>query len=361
MLSKSKHTRLTPIPWRRAGWLVVSFSLAACSGEIIEENDSDLSRIPTSPAVKAVCNVSVSGYGTLSVEDNYLPHVLFCEIAAAVAPLSTAEKLEALKAQAIAARTFTYDRLSWKSKLSNSVNDQVYSDSHCKGTVPSIFRQAVDLTRGMVMLKPSGNLHQGYYRAGTNVCKKHGTCDGQPCMGQRNAAKCADQGHSWRYILDISYNYPTIVRASGSCTGAGGLVEPGGNSGPQSCFYAGAQGTCQSTSTACNGTYRAGLCPGTPTTTQCCLPPSAQSNATWGSCSYSGATGTCQSSSTTACGGYYRTGLCPGSNDIKCCLSWGGCTYNGQSGACQSDDTACSGTYRSGLCPGPSNIRCCVP
>ena len=221
----TEHSHKTTAAWRRACWPVLLLALGACSGEVEEEYDSDLTRIPTSPAVNARCTVPLLGYGTLSLEDNYLPHVVHCEMTGAGATLPDAQRIEALMAQAIAARTFTYDRLSWKSKLVNSIYDQVYRASHCKGAVPAIFYEAVEQTRGMVMLKPNGSLHQGYFRAGKSVCRKHGTCDGQPCMGQHNAVRCASQGHTWRYILDISYDNPNVVRANGSCVSSCDSVE----------------------------------------------------------------------------------------------------------------------------------------
>jgi len=41
-----------------------------------------------------------------------------------------------------------------------------------------------------------------------------------------------------------------------------------------SCYVNGVQGTCQATSKQCNGSYRAGYCPG-PSNVQCCLPRQA--------------------------------------------------------------------------------------
>jgi hypothetical protein len=41
-----------------------------------------------------------------------------------------------------------------------------------------------------------------------------------------------------------------------------------------SCYVNGVQGTCQATSKQCNGSYRAGVCPG-PANVQCCLPATA--------------------------------------------------------------------------------------
>jgi len=137
------------------------------------------------------------------------------------------------------------------------------------------------------------------------------------------------------------------------------------------CNYGGQNGVCQSTSTSCSGSYRSGLCPGN-TSIKCCLPPKPSAppvppTSNWGSCSYSGQKGVCQSTSS-SCSGSYRAGLCPGNSTIKCCLpptsstsSWGKCSYGGKSGVCQSTSNSCSGgSYRSGLCPGNNTIKCCL-
>ncbi|MBW2733605.1 MAG: hypothetical protein JRH20_14550, partial [Deltaproteobacteria bacterium] len=140
-----------------------------------------------------------------------------------------------------------------------------------------------------------------------------------------------------------------------------------------SCYYAGAEGSCQDVSAPCEGAYRGSLCPG-PATVECCMPTadpptvvSSTVSSTWGDCTseqVTGAqtTGSCQDISD-PCDGTFEAGLCPGPASIRCCLPgslWGTCSYDGQSGQCQETTQHCEGAYRAGLCPGPALIRCCL-
>ena len=69
-------------------------------GEPIQEAEQEL---------EAHCSVTVNGVGKIDVEKNYLPHVVHCENGGA--------PFEALKAQAIAARTYLYYRLASVSSM----------------------------------------------------------------------------------------------------------------------------------------------------------------------------------------------------------------------------------------------------
>jgi hypothetical protein len=348
--------------WVRAAAGVLPLFLFGCLvevGGLEEEEEVELER---SMAVafnsQAICKVKVSGYGTVDVETEYVPRVVWCEMGNM--------RQEALKAQAIAARTFMYRLIAIRKykTMKNGTSDQVYKASRCSGTIPQSFLAAAAATAGQVMVQPGGHLHHGYYRGVTyKSCAKRPNCYGQPCMSQHGANACASKGHSSTQILNLFYNNPRIARAWGSCT------QSGGGDVNTDCFYGGRRGTCQSVSQPCNGTYIGSQCPGS-SDIKCCMPPDTNGGGgdgggggDWGGCSSGGKQGTCQSTST-QCNGYHKSGLCPGPNAIKCCLpgsAWGSCSSGGKQGTCQSTSTQCGGSFKSGLCPGPGNIQCCLP
>ena len=91
-------------------------------------------------ALTAYCTAKVNGVGTIDVEKNYLPHVVHCENGGA--------PYEALKAQAIAARTYLYYKLSTAGSIDDGQSDQVYS---C-GSAPTAQQiKAVEETSGQVL------------------------------------------------------------------------------------------------------------------------------------------------------------------------------------------------------------------
>lgn len=94
-----------------------------------------------SDPITARCSVTVSGYGTVDVENDYLPNVINCENGAA--------SDEALRAQAVAARTYLYYQLqTGTTTLTNSTSHQVYK---CGKTVQQRHKDAVKATSGYVL------------------------------------------------------------------------------------------------------------------------------------------------------------------------------------------------------------------
>jgi len=106
--------------------------------------------------VTAFCSVDVTGKGTKDVETDYLPHVITCENGAA--------DTEALKAQAVAARTYLYYKL--QSSGTNSICDgqscQVYT---CSAQPQQKHYDAVKATSGQVLVY-SGVVICAFYVAG---------------------------------------------------------------------------------------------------------------------------------------------------------------------------------------------------
>lgn len=102
------------------------------------------------------CSVSVAGNGTLSVEEEYLAQVVACE--------NNNAPEEALKAQAIAARTYAKFKVRVEnvSQLDSGATHQAYE---CNNEVQQSHIDAVRATEGMV-LTHDGNLTAGFYVSG---------------------------------------------------------------------------------------------------------------------------------------------------------------------------------------------------
>ena len=83
------------------------------------------------------CDANVQGIGPVDVENDYLPHVIQCENGNA--------PLEALKAQAVAARSYLYYKMDTSGSVIDGQGDQVYS---CGATPKAIHYQAVAATAG---------------------------------------------------------------------------------------------------------------------------------------------------------------------------------------------------------------------
>lgn len=127
----------------------------------VEPRDAELpltappraAKVPA-PLPAAHCEVQVEGQGLLDLEGDYLPHVIQCENGGA--------NLEALKAQAIAARSVAYYNMETAGSICDSQGCQVYG---CGGTPEPIHYQAVDETSG-VYLMYNDTLTYGFYVAG---------------------------------------------------------------------------------------------------------------------------------------------------------------------------------------------------
>jgi hypothetical protein len=105
-------------------------------------------------ALEAYCEVPVSGVGTLDVENDYLPHVIACENGAA--------DFEALKVQAVSARSYLYYKLDTSGQIGDGTGDQVYTCNNMPG--PDHF-DAVAETSGEV-LQYMGTQVAAFYVAG---------------------------------------------------------------------------------------------------------------------------------------------------------------------------------------------------
>lgn len=93
-----------------------------------------------SQPLTAYCEAMVQGVGTIDVEADYLPRVVNCENGGAA--------FEALKAQAVAARTYLYYKLDRSGSIADGTNDQVYS---CGRAPREEHFEAVRQTQGMVL------------------------------------------------------------------------------------------------------------------------------------------------------------------------------------------------------------------
>src|SRR4029079_6008943 len=96
----------------RAVSLAALVAAAGCATELDDVGAS-------SHALEAFCEADVSGSGTLDVENDYIPQVVVCENGGA--------SLEALKAQAVAARTYLYYKLKRQGSIGDGQGDQVYT------------------------------------------------------------------------------------------------------------------------------------------------------------------------------------------------------------------------------------------
>ena len=93
----------------------------------------------------AQCTVTVAGRGVKDVESDYLPHVVACENGMA--------DTEALKAQAVAARSYMYYRIGVSGTIEDGVSDQVYT---CANKPTAKHYAAVDATSGQIILYDGG-------------------------------------------------------------------------------------------------------------------------------------------------------------------------------------------------------------
>lgn len=104
--------------------------------------------------LEAYCQATVIGTGVVDVETDYLPSVVTCENGAA--------SLEALKAQAVAARSYLYYRLDRTGDIGDGTGDQVYS---CGRPPTANAIAAVEATAGIV-LQYQGTQVAAFYVAG---------------------------------------------------------------------------------------------------------------------------------------------------------------------------------------------------
>lgn len=182
----------------------------------------------TEEPLTARCDVTLGGK-TLGVEDDYLPHVVSCENGGA-AP-------EALKVQAVAARTYLYFKLETSGSITDGQGDQVYG---CGKTPSAAHVQAVKETAGEV-LRYSDTTIAAFYVAGGK---------GAPpaCKGDTTAATekyvTYNEGKSGSGVTQTTLGFvsPTNLRNRGcmSQNGSDCLAKAGKGYGDILRFYYGA-------------------------------------------------------------------------------------------------------------------------
>ncbi|MEQ8835867.1 MAG: SpoIID/LytB domain-containing protein, partial [Lacipirellulaceae bacterium] len=100
----------------------------------------DVGRVHGQGEFNALPTINVTGSGNVPTESDYVPSVIQCENGLA--------SFEALKAQAVAARTYAYFQIDKKGVINDGTIDQVYS---CAGSPGSIHHQAAQATEGEIL------------------------------------------------------------------------------------------------------------------------------------------------------------------------------------------------------------------
>ena len=243
---------------RRLGPLVVLFAalgvlanLACTPPEGEEQLRGQDELIPPAPAIPAplpaaYCEILVEGDGVKDMETDYLPRVITCENGGA--------NLEALKAQAIAARSVAYYAMAKDGSICDSQGCQVYS---CNAEPGPKAYQAVAETSGLYLNYNStltyafyvagdpntsppacvGNVNVGTEHwvtynegnAGTNVVQtelgwvfepnENGYGQNRGCMSQWGA-RCLENNNGYGYEDILRFYYGDdieIIQAQGPC------------------------------------------------------------------------------------------------------------------------------------------------
>lgn len=171
-----------PLHMRAQRWLasiacVLAFGCGEDDADMLLERSGEPPLVQP-PAVQRVaaplpaahCTIDVDGIGTISMEDDYLPHVIHCENGGA--------NLEALKAQAVAARSVAYYAIETTGSVCDSQGCQVYS---CGSEPTPMQIQAVQETSG-VYLTYNNTLTYAFFVAGDSGVAPPG------CIGSDGAA-----------------------------------------------------------------------------------------------------------------------------------------------------------------------------
>lgn len=231
----NRHSNV-PEPPRGFSALVIAATLsmlASCA------DDQSLQRRPRKFR-EAFCEANVIGVGIIDVENDYLPHVVHCENGGA--------PFAALKAQAVAARSYLYYKLQTRGAIEDGQQDQVYS---CAGSPTAEQVLAVSETSGQVLTFAGATLC-AFYVAGAKQSRPacvgntdhyterfithnwglagsdlHQTPLGlihpdnqqnRGCMSQWGARCLAEEGWMYRDILAFYYGADfTLETAVGPC------------------------------------------------------------------------------------------------------------------------------------------------
>jgi len=110
--------------------------------------------------LEAPCKINVEGIGQVDIEDEYIAGVISCE--------NPNAPFQALKAQAVQARTFLYYKkfIEGKDTIRNSQADQVFRCNHAPNGPTAEHRRAATETRGQY-LSWSNEIIASFYVAGT--------------------------------------------------------------------------------------------------------------------------------------------------------------------------------------------------
>jgi hypothetical protein len=217
---------------------------AGCAGELADDIGE------SSHALEAYCEAEVSGSGTLDVENDYIPQVVACENGGA--------SLEALKAQAVAARTYLYYKLRRQGSIGDGQGDQVYT---CGNPAGDKHRKAAAETSGQVLRyqqtiiaafyvagalqsgpdcrggssDPTGTEHYVTYNEGKTGDQVEqttlgwvdpGNLENRGCQSQNGAHCLSDEGWDHDSILRYYYGEDIdVTTAKGACV-EGGDDEP---------------------------------------------------------------------------------------------------------------------------------------
>ena len=129
----------TTTPWAVAPYIHSRFSaavllgLAVCLSNITDSAHAAFDQFET---------INVAGFGNVPTETDYVPNVVYQENGAA--------SFEALKAQAVAARTFAYYKMRIGGGIQNGTQDQVYHIPS-RGWANQIHFDATDATEGEIL------------------------------------------------------------------------------------------------------------------------------------------------------------------------------------------------------------------
>ncbi|MCP4449327.1 MAG: hypothetical protein GY811_28940 [Myxococcales bacterium] len=194
------------------------------------------------PRVPGYCNAPIEGTGTVPIETEYLAKVVSCENGQA--------SLEALKAQAVSARSYLYYKLDVDGFIGDGQGDQVFS---CNNAPNADHFRAVEETSGEV-LTHKGTQVAAFYVAGalqTAPSCRGGTADAtnterfvtynqglsgdaliqttlgfvhtenhanRGCMSQNGSACLSDGGWTYRDILPFYYGEDIVLsKGIGDC------------------------------------------------------------------------------------------------------------------------------------------------
>jgi len=221
----------------RVAGVVLFATLAGCWGAP-PDDDEPLGQ-STAP-LTAYCEANVKGVGMVATEDKYLPNVVHCENGGA--------PFEALKAQAIVARTYLYYKMETSGAIADGTGDQVYS---C-GSGPTAEQiKAVKETAGQV-LRYKGTTICAFFVAG-------GAASPPGCVGSTSASTekyvTYNEGKSGSGITQSSLGWvsPTNLRNRGCLSQLGSrcLDNAGKNADDIVHFYYGADIVLETATGAC--------------------------------------------------------------------------------------------------------------